>query len=876
MSAIQELYQQAVLAEAAYANFWDNNLNALITNPEDVKNALIASKFSPAQATAFVKKWRVAHHIPDTTNGFSATLFERLDANGNSTGQYSLGIRGSTWDDFGLDFQSDVGDIFLDGVVLQQLVDLYNYWQRLTAPLNNNYQTARLVTLVNETVQLQEGLITEAELRSRPDIIIDSPSQTVRTVQFATSSQADGLGLTTAATVDISGHSLGGHLAMAFSRLFPSATGSAVGVNGLGFLPTNSNVNNLFAMLGGAANFDASKILNVYGERGFEVAAQDAYLRQVGGYQGIEIESAGPSSALGHVAAPMTDSLAVYNLFAMLDPALNAAGSAGIKTITDIIKASSGTTNRSLESTVDTLRTLFQEHYAFGTLGPNATPTPTGNRESFYTNAIALETYIKNLPFYNATTQSLGFTLQSLTRRDAASLVANAQTDIAHRYALYQLNPYVIGNAGTLYSAINNTNGALDLYNPTTHTGSLTTEYLKDRAAFLINKINANTNDRVTASDDALVLRNGTFQYFDDRASGYQLYLVEDPTVPSTVPTSSMTNIVFGSAGSDTITGSTQWDKLYGGEGNDTLTGGGGNDYLEGGQGTDTYHFSNAHGLDQLLDTDAAGTLYYDGTALNGGTAITPGSNTYRSDDDNFTYTILKTQGQPDTLLIQTPGGQITVKNYQPGHLNIVLRDDTRPTATPTHTLHGDLALQDFDSRIDAPIYLGSGSTERDGVYNQLVTQPGNPNPVYHYYRILNSDPAPGEDRRFYPDGSNGIRYEYDPYTADPSVNYRGNEIRDSATPAPGRIDTLWGGVENDHILGYAGRDTLRGRAGHDILEGGEHRDELHGDDGDDILYGDTETDLATFLANTTNDNAVNTDGDFILGGSGNDITTPS
>ncbi len=35
-------------------------------------------------------------------------------------------------------------------------------------------------------------------------------------------------------SVSVDGHSLGGHLAMAFSRLFPDVTKSATAVNGLG------------------------------------------------------------------------------------------------------------------------------------------------------------------------------------------------------------------------------------------------------------------------------------------------------------------------------------------------------------------------------------------------------------------------------------------------------------------------------------------------------------------------------------------------------------------------------------------------------------------------------------------------------------------
>lgn len=52
MSAITSLFDQAQLAEAAYANLWDSELNVLITNPEDVKTALIAQGFSATHKTS--------------------------------------------------------------------------------------------------------------------------------------------------------------------------------------------------------------------------------------------------------------------------------------------------------------------------------------------------------------------------------------------------------------------------------------------------------------------------------------------------------------------------------------------------------------------------------------------------------------------------------------------------------------------------------------------------------------------------------------------------------------------------------------------------------------------------------------------------------
>ena len=78
MSAIQELFQQAELAEAAYADFSADRLplDAL----QDENNG---GGFSKTQAEAFDKEWRVIdqYTAPSTLgltgSGFSATVFQK-------------------------------------------------------------------------------------------------------------------------------------------------------------------------------------------------------------------------------------------------------------------------------------------------------------------------------------------------------------------------------------------------------------------------------------------------------------------------------------------------------------------------------------------------------------------------------------------------------------------------------------------------------------------------------------------------------------------------------------------------------------------------------------------------------------------------------
>jgi hypothetical protein len=371
MSTIQQLFLQAQLAEAAYADLSGITPS---TDPTILQSRLINAQpdgeydFSPAQAYAFVTEWVVVNHIPDTVLGFSASLFR------NTAGEYSLAIRGSTPDSLAVDFLADAGDIFLDGVVLDQLVDMYNYWQHLRSP-TGIYEAKKLVTLQVETALLraanlvsdEAGATYEAALRLRLDVLVDKPTSTVRTIQSVNSFElADerlragaGVLLTEPSSITVSGHSLGGHLAMAFTRLFGSASldAEATAVNGLGFRTGNSNADNLFFMLGGAGSFNATQIQNIYGTRGFEFAAMNnLVLQQPGAYEGIFIESAGPAQWGGHKSAQMTDSLAVYDLFATVGSHLNDV--AKIPIITDILNATSNVAANSLERTVSAIGKL--------------------------------------------------------------------------------------------------------------------------------------------------------------------------------------------------------------------------------------------------------------------------------------------------------------------------------------------------------------------------------------------------------------------------------------------------------------------------------------------------------------------------------------
>lgn len=101
MTASKKLFELTQLAEASYANL------ALANSLEnELKNTDFGMHFSNTQATEFAAHWLVVSHQANTSNGFSATLFEDKTASGN----YTLAIRGTELPD---GFVGDTADSHL-------------------------------------------------------------------------------------------------------------------------------------------------------------------------------------------------------------------------------------------------------------------------------------------------------------------------------------------------------------------------------------------------------------------------------------------------------------------------------------------------------------------------------------------------------------------------------------------------------------------------------------------------------------------------------------------------------------------------------------------------------------------------------------------
>lgn len=854
MSAIAPLFVQTQMAEAAYADFTDAAGNLIATDAQ-LQTALEASDFSKAQALAFAGQWQVVGHKPNTVSGFSATIFKD-----KITDAYTLAIRGST--DF-TDFSADAALIGVDGVAVRQLVDLYNFWSRSATTKDQTYAIAQLV-LYDSFGNLPSGAIP---VGSSPYGIIlgDSSQLPDAAMRLATGVIPVGLG-----SINVTGHSLGGHLAMAFTRLFPNITSNALAVNGLGFKIGNSTVDSLFSILGGAPNFNASRILNVYGIAGPEFAAMNnSVLQQPGGFDGIFIEDGSlilPPVA-GHSSVQMTDSAAVYDLFIKLSAQIrNSPPATAMATLKPLFEEGSAQAESSLERIVDALVNFF--HLDF----PPLAGALNGNRDELYKRIVPLQAITKNLSDANPGMHV--DVLASTTTAESLALLASGSAALAYRYALKELNPFAIVGNNVLYD-LHNQNGELDLYNPVTKKGTLTSTWLTNRAAFLAWKNTAYTADATSIIRTEFGVNNRS--QYADLATRLSITLSE---VELPAGSASARQLVFGSDISEVLEGRSKADALYGGGGADYLRGRLDNDILEGGTGMDVYEYVgrksfggalNNDGEDVILDTDGKGVLRYvfeeggvAGTGLGAKSTSTiirdasiRGSGTgWISADGKFSYQ--RSQNDLIVTINDDSGGRITLKDFREGDYGIYLFDELR-TAPPISSdpILGDRQYQDFNPatpELDIQFDTLGNIKVTDEVVDAV------PDTLYGNRPAGAVSPdAPGQN--IIAGGGNDSIFSDRP-NGDPDNGF-GDADRIDAGAGRDRVEA---GAGNDWVIGGADGEAFL--AGYGMVVGG---DVIDGGVGDDALFGDSEATLAAAIQTATTGVPVDAIGDFISGGIGKD-----
>ncbi|MCU7860758.1 MAG: hypothetical protein KZQ86_13220, partial [Candidatus Thiodiazotropha sp. (ex Lucinoma kastoroae)] len=505
----------------------------------------------------------------------------------DTTGNLTLAIRGTL--EAG-DFLPTDADILLHGAGYDQILAMKNWWLRATAPSGQEVQQFGIQHYLQGVDPVPEGAVFLYRVEGNGPVPIARDYYVIPVAPAgATSEVVQALAADPGGRLDVTGHSLGGHLVMAFGTLFSDHTSELTVFNAPGFIDSSGN-RNFFAALGGSVPVGQSTT-NVIAN---EASANDVPWNAIAGLHsrpGIAVDVAiedqtralNPPGALNHSQMILTDALAVYNLFAAIDPGT------GVDVLSPILLGASNQDNTTLEQIVYALSDLFLDA---------PIEVATDDREGLYTAIQAIETELfidrtianpQLKPIYQ------NLEVESLANLTQEQIVAHANNDIAYRYALAHLNPFAIVGRESLYDD-HNQNDELELYDPVTQTGELTTAYLQDRTHYLRASLQRNEWDV-----QHLTAASGDGELFWDAEAGQFL---SEPTVGTTfgVDTENLVHYRFGGEGddgddggdggdgdegNDDLAGGNKDDLIYGGAGNDELTGNDGDDYLEGNAGID-------------------------------------------------------------------------------------------------------------------------------------------------------------------------------------------------------------------------------------------------------------------------------------------------
>ena len=467
-----------------------------------------------------------------------------------------------------------------------------------------------------------------------------------------------------------------------------------------------------------------------------------------------------------HTAENSEDSLAVEGLLWSLDV------DAMLSDIDSIFSAAAKEKGETLECIVN----------AFGELFGVGEKVELHNQDSLYARLEAMQSTILDMEG-NLKPEFQGLTITH---------TATDTSDIAYRYALVHLNPFVV--KGFDYTQ-HNQNHELDLYDEATGTGTLTGQYLKDRAEFLALLNKFNTTGKSVGGDK--------IEFYDKTTDTLVQY--------DNAYNGARKQFYFGTKDDDVIEGLANNDQLYGGGGNDTISGKGGNDYLEGGQGDDTYIYEEGDGLDTIFDVDGTGSIVFDTTTLNGGDKI--GDGLYQSSDGKYTYAFNGAANGIGNLIIN---GVIHVENFRSGTLGITL-GDYQPEEPP------ETAIEIIGTTGDDIPGNESGPLEGNFTSDHIMGLAGND--IIDGY--ANDDLLEGGLGSDIVIGGNGSDVIHAGAAADAA-----SVIYSDSQPV---------GTTNDWLSGGAGNDSLYGSDGADALVGGRDKDHIWGGAGDDYILGDSE-----------------------------------
>ncbi len=671
MTTMNNTFINALLADATYVH------DLLPGQAGPGLRSALSPRMTPQLADYIASNFSVVTQVESgdfVGSGFDATVWRQTN------GKLFVSMRGT---EPGQDlFITDI-DLAVTGTARAQIADMVNWWLRETGAAGASVR------------QIGYNL-------PRPGVS-----------NFYEAATSSGTGRIAVADlvggVEVNGHSLGGYLAAAFTRLFGSQAHvqHVSTFNSAGFAPGSEAVftelQNLVGVTYGLGRFpNASEQTNYFAQNGLNLTTNNAWFTQTGNR--VELFNEASTAQLpNHFMYRLSDALTLGNAISQLDPSVD------IATMNTIYSAGSNRSQASIEAVFDGLLRVFKGSAIFRTtVGDDSGSAET--RVAYHAALSALQDTqlfkdLKGSFVFKATDAG---DLKSAARNNFGALVA--LQDLSP-FRVSGINPAAEAKLATLWQSTRSSDYTAWVTDKgSASPTSFTDSWITDRANLLqaISARNKQDNANGLVYDVAAPLdRALAFQWF-----GADLLPGETQPGQSTLiyqrqggAVSTEQHIIFGDDNPNILTGTNNklGDHLYGGAGADTLNGQGGNDYEEGGGGFDTYQFDTAFGNDTILDSDGSGQIRIDSTTLSGGNKI--GEGLWGSTDKKFIYV---QQGQNlvisqrNTAGANTASGTITVKNWdfsQTGsqgtaQLGITLQGPATPVAPPAPATTFDLATK--------------------------------------------------------------------------------------------------------------------------------------------------------------------------------------
>jgi hypothetical protein len=277
MSNVTRLFEAAELAQASYASLFVGGTNLWIN--ADALQSPSGAGISPTQLIDFAKRYpAIVTQFNDEPakggmgTGLSATVFK--DTIGTTPGNLTLAFRGTELvpSDLGTDL-----NIWLAGAGYDQIVAMVNWWKRASAAKDEEVAQFSLGWMATSDVPAGAVVLS---IVGEESYVLAAANPGIATGELYEALQSD-----PDHKVELTGHSMGGHLAMAFSTIFASSSASATVFNAPGFIDNATN-RAFFVMLGGSIPaVGASNITNVIAD---EALIGEAPFKAIAGRKGAD------------------------------------------------------------------------------------------------------------------------------------------------------------------------------------------------------------------------------------------------------------------------------------------------------------------------------------------------------------------------------------------------------------------------------------------------------------------------------------------------------------------------------------------------------------------------------------------------------------